>query len=112
MPIIKGVTITNHPVPPGALRTFFYTPYCEGFKKADLQTLELLNSSADPKPSELQKESFSYSAPYTKNSQTNLERVPVTKAMGANYKRGDNYKPSRASRGSTHLLLYSVLRRV
>ena len=44
--------------------------------------------------------------------QTNLERVPVTKAMGANYKRGDNYKPSRASRGSTHLLLYSGLRRV
>ena len=40
---------------------------CEEFKKADLQKLELLNSSADPKPSELQKRSFSYSAPSKKH---------------------------------------------
>ena len=62
--------------------------------------LELLNSSADPKPSELQTESFSYSALIKNIFQTNLERAPFTKATGANYKRGDNYKPPRASRGS------------
>ena len=86
----------------GLYAPFFYIPYCEEFKKANLQTLELLNSSADPEPSELKKERFSYSAREKNIFQTNLERVPFTKAMYANYKKSDNYKPSRASKGSEY----------
>ena len=62
----------------------------------------LLNSSADPKPSEFKKEGFLVQPLIQNIFQTNLERVRFTKATGANYKMGDNYKPSRASRLSKH----------
>ena len=92
----------------GLSASFFYTPYGEEFKNTNLQNLELPNSS-NPKPSKFQKDFFSYSAPFTKHRQTDLEKVPFTKAMGANNKTSDNHKPPLVPPGALRiLLLYSV----
>ena len=66
-------TIFTYKPPPCASRgsqhpSSVFIPDCEEFQKAGLQKLELPNPSADPKPSELQKESFSSSAPFLKKT--------------------------------------------